>query len=52
MTDAAWVFALLACIAFALAAFGVAAGRVQFGWLGLFILTLYVVLSGLPASIS
>ncbi len=47
-----WFFALLACVCFLLAAVGVTAGRVQFGWLGLFILALYAVLSGLPAGIS
>lgn len=52
MTDAAWVFVLLACICFALAAFGVTFGRVQPGWLGLFIVTLYVVLAGLPAGLN
>jgi hypothetical protein len=52
MTDAAWVAVLLACICFALAAFGVTFGRVQVGWLGLFILSVCVVLAGLPAGVS
>lgn len=50
MTDAAWMFTLFACIAFLLAAAGISLGRVQVGWLGLFLLTLYVVLAGLPVS--
>lgn len=52
MTDVAWIFAFLACVCFGLAAVGFPLGRVQPGWLGLFVLTLYVVLAGLPGSLT
>jgi hypothetical protein len=52
MTNTAWVFTLIALVCFVLAAFSVPTGRVQAGWLGWAILALYVVLDGLPASVS
>ncbi len=46
----AWLFAVLAFACFIAAAAGWSLGRIQLGWAGLAILTLWVVLSSAPVA--